>query len=367
MNMISHAINYGYIKTSQSVSSIINQIYTKFSKTINIGSKILKDVPIAQDLNPKELCNVVIIGSGPAALTAAIYAARADLNPIVYEGSLNIDSIPGGQLMTTTKVENYPGFPHGINGWELIDSMRNQAISAGAKMLGEKVTRADLSKRPFSIFGEKTHYTALAVIIATGATAKRLDIPGTRDGEFWQKGVSACAVCDGPLPMFRNKPIVVIGGGDSAMEEALHLSKYASKVSIVHRRETLRASQAMQKAALANPKIEIIRNSIITKVNGTQSVENVEVENIATKEKATFSAAGVFFAVGHTPNTAFLNGQLKLDVDGYIQSSTHSSKTSIPYVFAAGDVKDRIYRQAITAAGSGCMAALDAERAISSL
>ena len=307
---------------------------------------------------------VVIIGSGPAGYTAAIYAARANLQPIVYEGSLAGSSLPGGQLMTTTKVENYPGFRDGIEGPELIENMRNQAINAGAIILEENVLEADLINYPFLIQGEKTNHKALSVIVATGATANRLNIPGTRNGELWQRGVSACAVCDGPLPLFRNGHLFVVGGGDSAMEEALHLSKFASKVSIIHRRDKLRASQAMQRAVLANPKIEIVWNSVMTHVHGKKAVESVVIENVKTKQTTTHQAAGVFFGVGHTPNTAFLKDQLKLDSKGYIQVKPGSSETNITYVYAAGDVKDSVYRQAITAAGSGCMAAMDAERAL---
>jgi thioredoxin reductase (NADPH) len=305
---------------------------------------------------------VVIIGSGPAGYTAALYAARANLDPIVYEGEFGNGSIPGGQLMTTTTVENYPGFPEGIEGASLIANMRQQAIKFGATMLEENVVEADLSKYPFIIQGQKTHQQAQAVIIATGAKAKRPDIPGTHDNELWQKGVSACAVCDGALPMFRNRHVYVIGGGDSAMEEALFLSKFASKVFIVHRRDQLRASHAMQKAVFANPKIQIVWDSVIGRVNGKQKVESVTIENLKTKKETTHEAAGVFFAIGHEPNTSFLKGQLKLDANGYIMTSPGSSLTSRSYVFAAGDVQDPVYRQAITAAASGCMAALDAEK-----
>lgn len=307
---------------------------------------------------------VVIIGSGPAGYTAAIYAARADLQPIVYEGALNENACPGGQLMKTTKVENYPGFPDGIDGPDLIDNMRKQALKAGATMIEENVDEVDFSKYPFKIRGQKTNNQAEVVIVATGATAKRLDIPGTRDHELWQRGVSSCAVCDGPLPIFRNRQVFIIGGGDSAMEEALFLSKFASKVFVVHRRDNLRASKAMQQAVLANPKIEILWNSVMSRVNGTNTVESVVIEHLKTKQKTTHKAGGVFFAIGHTPNTAFLKNQLALDPNGYIEVKAGFSETSIPHVYAAGDVKDRTYRQAITAAASGCMAAMDAERAL---
>ncbi len=315
--------------------------------------------PPQHSLSPRE---VIIIGSGPAAYTAAIYAARANLHPLVYEGSLVENSLPGGQLMTTTRVENYPGFPEGIDGPALIENMRNQAIYSGATMLQETVLEADLGVRPFVIQGEKTHQTALSVIIATGAAANRLDIPGV--DRLWQKGISTCAVCDGSLPFFRDRHLFVIGGGDSAMEEALYLSRFAKKVSIVHRRDKLRASQAMQKAVFANPKIEVIWNSVMTRINGERKVESVVIENLKTKEAATLDAAGVFFAVGHTPNTGFLKGQLALNGDGTIQTRPDSCETNIPYVYAAGDVRDSVYRQAITAAGYGCQAAREAGRAL---
>lgn len=363
---ISGSLNFYYSKLSQALEALRKSFLKKGIPT-QIAQEALKNSfePSKDSTFMNKPKKVVIIGSGPAGYTAAIYAARANLQPIVYEGSLTNDAlIPGGQLMTTTKVENYPGFPEGVDGSALMDNMRAQAIQSGATILGENVIEADLTTYPFSIKGEKTHHQALAVIVATGATANRLDIPGTRNGELWQRGVSACAVCDGPLPLFRNRHLFVIGGGDSAMEEALYLSKFASKVSIVHRRDKLRASQAMQKAVLANPKIEIIWNSVMTQVKGNQVVDSVVIENIRTKQTKTYDAAGVFFGVGHTPNTAFLKGQLQLDPNGYIEVKPGSSETSIPYVYAAGDVKDSVYRQAITAAGSGCIAAMDAERAL---
>lgn len=340
----------------------------EIARACNIAFERFKeDVGIPVSEGSKGPRQVVIIGSGPAGYTAALYAARAYLQPIVYEGSINESSIPGGQLMTTGKVENYPGFPDGVDGAVLMANMRAQALKEGAEMLAENALELDLSKQPFTIRGEKTHHQALAVIVATGAKANRLEIPGTRDGELWQHGVSACATCDGPLPMFRNRHLFVIGGGDTAMEEALFLSKFASKVFIVHRREQLRASKAMQKAVRANPKIEIIWNSAITRVQGAKRVENVVIQNVQTKQENRYPAAGVFFAVGHTPNTAFLTGQLKLDAHGYIQVKPGTAQTSVPYVYAAGDVQDPVYRQAITAAGSGCMAAIEAGRALEDL
>lgn len=371
MNSITSSFNLYYSKLSNTLMSIKESFFPEVARITRLSNDrlsndSLRDIHVSSNdnLTSNEPKKVVIIGSGPAGYTAAIYAARANLHPIIFEGSLTDNSLPGGQLMTTTKVENYPGFPEGIDGPALIENMRIQAINSGAIILKENVEKTDLTTYPFTIYGEKTHHKALAVIIATGATANRLDIPGTRNGELWQRGVSACAVCDGPLPLFRNRHLFVIGGGDSAMEEALHLSKFASKVSIIHRRDKLRASQAMQKAVFANPKIEILWNSIMTRVNGNNTVESVVIENIKTKQVTTHQAAGVFFGVGHTPNTAFLNGQLKLDSKGYIQVKPGSSETSIPYVYAAGDVKDSVYRQAITAAGSGCVAAIDAEHAL---
>lgn len=369
MNLVTNYLNIYFSNLSNVVLSIKESLFPTTTSITALALDSLRDIPVlpSDSSTSNEPKKVVIIGSGPAGYTAAIYAARANLHPVIYEGSLIGNSVPGGQLMTTTKVENYPGFPDGIDGPELIENMRRQAIHSGATILKENVVKADLTQYPFSIHGEKIHHKALAVIIATGATANRLDIPGTRDGELWQRGVSACAVCDGPLPLFRNRHLFVIGGGDSAMEEALHLSKFASKVSIVHRRDKLRASQAMQKAVFANPKIEVLWDSVMTRVNGKNAVESVVIENVKTKQTITHQAAGVFFGVGHTPNTAFLNGQLNLDSSGYIQVKPGSSETNIPYVYAAGDVKDSVYRQAITAASSGCIAAIDAERALNAV
>lgn len=311
-------------------------------------------------MNKKKL---VIIGSGPAAYTAAIYAARANLSPIIFEGFFSGPS--GGQLMTTTEVENYPGFPEGIQGPELMMNFRMQAQRFGTVCLGEDVTSVDFSKRPFLIKGSKTSMEADAVIIATGATAKRLDISGTRDGEFWQKGVTACAVCDGAAPIFRDKDLYVIGGGDSAIEEAIFLTKFGKKVFLVHRRDSLRASKIMCERVLKHPKIEVIWNHVLVNVQGDQLVRSVTLEHVETKVQKSFPAAGVFFAIGHQPNTGFLAGQVALASNGYIEVKPGSTYTSVPGVFAAGDVQDHIYRQAITAAGSGCMAALDAERFLS--
>ncbi len=307
---------------------------------------------------------VVIIGSGPAAYTAAIYAARADLFPVVFEGFYSGPS--GGQLVTTTEVENYPGFPDGIMGPELMIHFKKQAEKFGTTCITEDVQSVTLGERPFTVHGTKTVMQAHAVIIATGATAKRLEIPGARDGEFWQKGVTACAICDGAAPIFRGKDLYVIGGGDSAIEEAIFLTKFASKVYIVHRRNEFRASRIMADRALAHPKIEVIWDHEVVKIEGDQVVRSVVLEHVMTKQQKSVSAAGVFFAIGHRPNTDFLGGQIALEPNGYIKVRAGSSETSVEGVFAAGDVQDPVYRQAITAAGSGCMAALDAERWLSS-
>lgn len=308
---------------------------------------------------------VVIIGSGPAGYTAAIYAARANLEPVLFEGFFSGPA--GGQLMTTTEVENFTGFPEGITGPELVYRSRQQAERFGTIMHTEDVIEVDLSKRPFVVKGSTHSYLAETVIIATGATANRLDIPGTRDDEFWQKGVTACAVCDGAAPIFRNKPLFVVGGGDSAVEEATFLTKFGSIVYLVHRRDELRASKIMQKRAFENPKIKILWDSVIDRVGGDKIVRHVIIKNLKTGALTEMEAAGVFFAVGHTPNTSFLKGQVALHDNGYIKVVPGTSKTSIEGVYAAGDVQDHVYRQAITAAGSGCMAALEAERWLSGI
>ncbi|GAM26822.1 hypothetical protein SAMD00019534_099970, partial [Acytostelium subglobosum LB1] len=302
---------------------------------------------------------LVIIGSGPAAYTAAIYAARANLQPVVYEGFYS--GPPGGQLMTTTEVENFPGFPEGIMGPDLMGLFRKQAERFGTQIIGEDITSVDVSERPFKIESSSGVVMAEAIIVATGAVAKRLSVPGTADHEFWQKGVTACAVCDGAIPIFREKHLFVIGGGDTAIEEALFLTKFGSKIFIVHRRDELRASKIMAQRALNHPKIEMIWNHVLTRVEGDTVVRSVTLQNVNTMEETKHTAGGLFFAIGHEPNTSFLNGKIELESNGYIKVFKGTS-TSVEGIFAAGDVQDHIYRQAITAAGSGCMAALDVER-----
>lgn len=307
--------------------------------------------------------NIIIIGSGPAAHTAAIYSGRAKLTPLIYEGLLAGGVAAGGQLTITTEVENYPGFPEGIQGPELMDKMRAQSIKCGARIKTITVTKVDLSKRPFVVSAEEERVEAKALIIATGATAKRLYITG--EDRLWQKGMSACAVCDGALPLYRNKILIVVGGGDTAAEEASFLTKYASKVIVIHRRNTLRASKVMQDRLFQNKKIEIIWDSVVTEALGDNLLDGVKIKNIKTNQESRIEAGGLFYAIGHIPNTAFLEGQIELDETGYIKTKPGTTKTNIPGVFAAGDVQDKIYRQAITAAGTGCMAALEAEKFLS--
>lgn len=308
---------------------------------------------------------LIIIGSGPAAHTAAIYAGRAELGPLLFEGFMAAGVAAGGQLTTTTDVENFPGFPDGIGGPELMDRMRQQSLNYGCSIKTETVASVDLSSLPFLVRSESgSEYRSEALILATGATAKRLDLPG--EETYWQRGISACAVCDGALPFFRNQPLVVIGGGDSACEEASFLTKFGSSVAMLVRRDELRASKAMQKRVFDNPKIEIRWNTNATEVIGDEkAMTGVRISNNKTGEEETLEAKGLFYAIGHLPNTAFLEGQLDMDETGYVITNGKSTETSVKGVFAAGDVQDKKYRQAVTAAGSGCMAALEAEHFLS--
>jgi len=297
---------------------------------------------------------LVIIGAGPAGLTAALYAARADLTPMVFEGV-----IAGGQLMITTDVENYPGFPDGILGPELMDKFRKQTEKFGTRLRQVDVTEVDFSVRPFKINVGADEYTADAVIIASGANATWLGIPGEK--KLTGKGVSACATCDGFF--FRGQELIVVGGGDTAMEEALFLTKFASKVTIVHRRDELRASKIMAARVEQNPKIDMRWNSIVTEIHGDELVSGVTLEDTVTGESSEMPIGGVFVAIGHKPTTDLFIDELDLDENGYLViADSGGTRTSVEGVFAAGDVVDHVYRQAVTAAGTGCMAAIDAER-----
>jgi thioredoxin reductase (NADPH) len=303
-----------------------------------------------------EVHDVVIIGSGPAGLTAAVYTARANLHPIVIEG---IGA--GGQLMLTTDVENFPGFPDGIMGPELMLKFREQAQRFGTEFLTADVDRVDLSERPFGIWVGSTELRARSVIISTGASARMLGLPA--EERLLGHGVSTCATCDGFF--FREKPLAIVGGGDSAIEEALFLTKFATSVTVIHRRDELRASKIMQDRAFANDKIEFRWNSVVDDVVGDTKVESLLLRDTITDETSNLAVDGLFVAIGHDPNTALFAGQLEMDDDGYLVTEPDSTRTSIDGVFAAGDVQDHIFRQAITAAGSGCMAAIEAERWLS--
>ena len=306
-----------------------------------------------------DLKDLVIIGSGPAGHTAAIYAARANLKPFMFEGYVAGGSA-GGQLTTTTDVENYPGFPQGIQGPELMQLFRKQADRFGTEMVGEDIVEVDFSKRPFAIKSDQREVRAKAVIIATGAVARRMGVPN--EEKMWNNGMSACAVCDGALPFFKSQPLMVIGGGDTAVEEASYLTKFGSIVYLVHRRDELRASKIMQKRAFDNEKIEIIWDTVFKDAVGEDFVTGARIQNVKSKEVKDISVAGIFYAIGHTPNTQMFEGQLDLDTTGYIKVKTGTQETSVEGVFAAGDVHDHKYRQAVTAAGTGCAAALEAER-----
>lgn len=297
--------------------------------------------------------NVIIIGSGPAGLTAAIYAARANLNPLMIEGYEQ-----GGQLMTTTEVENYPGFAHGIQGPELMMVTRQQAERFKTRFITRNVTKVDFSSRPFKVWVENDLHLSKAVIISTGATAKYLGLESEK--RLLGRGVSACATCDGAF--FKNQKVIVVGGGDTAMEEANFLTRFASQVTVVHRRDEFRASKIMADRVLNNPKIEVVWNSELVEVLGEKGVTGARIKNVNTGAETTLDVEGVFIAIGHKPNTDLFKGQLQLNDVGYILTEGRSTYTSVPGVFASGDVQDPIYRQAITAAGTGCMAAIDAER-----
>lgn len=329
---------------------------------------------------------VVIIGSGPAGWTAAIYAARANLEPLVFAGRpKQVPSLvlPGGQLMLTTEVENFPGFTHGVTGPKLMASLEQQAVRFGTRIMTDDglnpdvsnpddghaykyhdCTKVDLSSHPFKVYGENGDpVEAHALIIATGATANWIGLPNEQRLARSGGGVSACAVCDGALPAFRNKELAVVGGGDSAVEEATYLTKFASKVYMIHRRDQLRASKIMAQRALTNPKIEVLWNKVVIDVLGDQMITGVKLKDTKTGAESEQPLAGLFMGIGHTPATEFLGGQLELDAKGYIKlKDTYRTTTSVEGVFAAGDVADSVYRQAITAAGMGCKAALDAER-----
>ncbi len=306
-----------------------------------------------------EVRDVVIVGSGPAGLTAAIYTARANLRPLVIEGEPSSSSDqPGGQLMLTTEVENYPGFIDGIMGPELMAIFRAQAARFGAEYVTAKASRVDFSSRPFGIWAGDHEYRARSVIVSTGARALMLDVPNEQ--RLLGHGVSTCATCDGFF--FRDLPIAVVGGGDSALEEATFLTKFASKVTVIHRRRELRASKIMQQRAFRNDKIEFLWDSTVVDVLGESSVTGVRVRNVVTGEESDLGLSGMFVAIGHVPNTDLFKGQLDMEDNGYLITEPGSTRTNVEGVFASGDVQDSVYRQAVTAAGSGCMAAIDAER-----
>ncbi len=302
--------------------------------------------------------NLIIVGSGPAGYTAAVYAARANLKPLVIEGAQS-----GGALMTTTDVENFPGFPDGILGPDLMDNMRKQAERFGAEFITDDATRVELGGDVKRVWIGETEYLGDAVILSTGSAWRPLGVPGEQ--ELLGHGVSSCATCDGFF--FRDQHIVVVGGGDSAMEEATFLTKFAETVTIIHRRDEFRASKIMQERALQNPKIKVEWDTVVTKVLGDGKVEGVAVRNVKTGEERTLDVTGLFVAIGHDPRSELFRDQVTADPDGYVQVEAPSSRTNLPGVFAAGDLVDHTYRQAVTAAGTGCVAALDAERYLASL
>lgn len=296
---------------------------------------------------------VIIIGSGPAGYTAAVYTSRALLQPLMFEGEE-----AGGQLMITSEVENFPGFAEGVTGPSLMEEMRKQAERFGTRFVRRNITKVDLSSRPFKVWDGDNLHLAKTIIVCTGASAKYLGLPSEK--AFYNKGVSACATCDGAF--FRNMEVAVVGGGDTAMEEANFLTRFASKVHIIHRRDSFRASKIMADKALNNPKISVIWNTAVEEIQGDKFVTGLKIKNLVDGKESQLAVQGLFIAIGHKPNTELFQGQLELEETGYIKTKPHSSYTSVDGVFAAGDVQDHVYRQAITAAGSGCMAAIDAER-----
>jgi thioredoxin reductase (NADPH) len=309
-----------------------------------------------------DIKDIVIIGSGPAAWTAALYAARAELKPVVFTG-VKSGGQRGGQLTTTYEVENFPGFPLGITGPELIHLMEQQARRFEIEVYEEDVIEVDTSSYPYAVRGTSNNFLTKAVIVATGAYAKKMEIPGNK--EFWNRGISACAVCDGALPAFRNQPLAVIGGGDSACEEASFLTKYASLVYMIVRKDSFRASKIMQERVKENPKIKIIFSHTLEKAMGAFALESILIKDVNTGETQKLAVRGLFYAIGHQPNSEIVRGKIDLDATGYIKVKKGTTHTSLEGIFAAGDVSDKRYRQAITAAGMGCMAALDAERWLS--
>lgn len=329
------------------------------------GHRVENVASMAEGRSKKMHSRVVIIGSGPAGHTAAIYLARANLEPVMFEGMLANGFAPGGQLTTTTDVENFPGFPEGIRGPEMMDLFRAQSIRFGTQIFTETISKIDLSRRPFKYWREGAELedleTADSVIIATGASARRLNLPG--EETYWQSGISACAVCDGAVPIFRKKPLAVIGGGDSACEEATYLTKYASKVYVLVRRDQLRASKVMAKRLVSHPKVEVLWNTKPLECKGDGDLLNaIAIEDTKTGNQRDLQVNGLFYAIGHEPATLLIRDQVDCDKDGYITTTPGTSQTTIKGVFAAGDVQDKRYKQAITSAGSGCIAALECER-----
>ena len=303
--------------------------------------------------------NIIIIGSGPAGHTAAIYSARADLRPLMFEG-FSMGGIPGGQLMITTEVENFPGFPEGITGPEMMVALRKQSERFGTRIMTQDVESVDFSQRPFKVVSEGKTYLAKAIIVATGASARYLGLESEK--RLLNRGVSACATCDGALPIFRNKELIVVGGGDTAMEEASFLTRFASHVTLVHRRNEFRASRIMLDRVRQNPKITIMTPTAIDEILGNDAVDAVRLRNLDTDAVTEKKVAGVFIAIGHQPNTQLFTGQLDMAETGYLETRGRTTYTNVEGVFACGDVQDHVYRQAITAAGSGCQASIDCER-----